>query len=67
MNKSSIITTTCTLIVPALLCVAVMSDAARAADTPCLGLAKERKGYGIALIPLNKSSVNKFTGHTAGE
>jgi hypothetical protein len=31
-------------------------------DVPCVGLANERKGYGIAYIPLSMKNVNKLTG-----
>lgn len=31
-------------------------------DAPCVGLANERKGYGIAMVPLGLTSVNKFSG-----
>lgn len=37
------------------------------ADVPCVGLANERKGYGIAAVPLSMTSVNKFTGQPGDE
>ncbi len=36
-------------------------------DVPCLGLANERKGYGIAAVPLSMTSVNKFSGQPTDE
>ena len=37
------------------------------ADTPCLGFANERQGYGLALILLSACNVGKFSGYTADE
>ncbi len=36
-------------------------------DVPCLGLVNERKGYGIAAVPLSMTSVNKFSGQPTDE
>lgn len=36
-------------------------------DVPCLGMANERKGYGIALVVLGQTNLNKRTGHAADE
>jgi len=36
-------------------------------DVPCVGLANERKGYGIALVVLSRTAINKRTGHAADE
>jgi hypothetical protein len=36
-------------------------------DVPCLGLANERKGYGIAYVPLSMKNVNKLTGQPADQ
>jgi hypothetical protein len=37
------------------------------ADVPCIGLANERKGYGIAAVPLGMTGVNRFTGQPGDE
>ena len=36
-------------------------------DVPCLGFANERKGYGVALVPLSMKNVNKLTGQPADQ
>jgi hypothetical protein len=36
-------------------------------DVPCLGLVNERKAYGIALVVLGQTNLNKRTGHAADE
>jgi hypothetical protein len=36
-------------------------------DVPCLGMVNERKGYGIALVVLSQTNLNKRTGHAADE
>jgi hypothetical protein len=36
-------------------------------DVPCVGLVNERKGYGIAYIPLSMNNVNKLTGKPADQ
>lgn len=36
-------------------------------DVPCLGLANERKGYGVALVPLAMKNVNRLTGKPADQ
>lgn len=37
------------------------------ADVACLGFANERKGYGLALIVLSMTNLNKLTGHAGDE
>jgi hypothetical protein len=37
------------------------------ADVPCVGLANEKKGYGIALVPLGMTNVNKSGSPVADE
>ncbi|MBI3407447.1 MAG: hypothetical protein HY040_03715 [Planctomycetes bacterium] len=36
-------------------------------DIPCLGLANERKGHGVAHITLSTTNVNRLTGNAADE
>lgn len=36
-------------------------------DTPCLGFANERKGFGVALVTLSMTNLNKLTGNAADD